>query len=164
MGAMPAAKKDPNWRQELAEKRIAPTQADTQFELVSDFEPKGDQPRAIEELTSGPAARRQAPGAARRHRQRQDVHASRRVIARVNRPALVLAHNKTLAAQLYQEFKAFFPRNAVEYFVSYYDYYQPEAYVPQSDTYIEKDVDDQRRDRPACATRPRAACSSGATS
>ena len=61
------------------------------------------------------------------------------VVAQVNRPTLVLAHNKTLAAQLYQEFKGFFPRNAVEYFVSYYDYYQPEAYVPQSDTYIEKE-------------------------
>src|SRR5678809_63973 len=62
------------------------------------------------------------------------------VLAQVNRPALVLAHNKTLAAQLYQEFKGFFPRNAVEYFVSYYDYYQPEAYIPQSDTYIEKET------------------------
>jgi excinuclease ABC subunit B len=63
------------------------------------------------------------------------------VIARVQRPALVISHNKTLAAQLYQEFKEFFPQNAVEYFVSYYDYYQPEAYVPRSDTYIEKEAD-----------------------
>jgi excinuclease UvrABC helicase subunit UvrB len=70
------------------------------------------------------------------------------MLARVNRPALVLAPNKTLAAQLYQEFKAFFPKNAVEYFVSYYDYYQPDAYGPQSDTIHRKGSDDQRRDRP----------------
>ena len=70
------------------------------------------------------------------------------LIANVNRPTLVLSPNKTLAAQLFSEFKAFFPENAVEYFVSYYDYYQPEAYIPQSDTYIEKDALDQRRDRP----------------
>ena len=69
----------------------------------------------------------------------------------MNRPALVMVHNKTLAAQLYQEFKRFFPENAVEYFVSYYDYYQPEAYVPSSDTYIEKEATDQRRDRPDAA-------------
>jgi excinuclease ABC subunit B len=138
MGAMPAAKKDPNWRQELAEKRIAPTQADTQFELVSAFEPKGDQPAAIAELTSGLLRND-------KHQVLLGVTGSGKtfsmasVIANVNRPALILAHNKTLAAQLYQEFKSFFPRNAVEYFVSYYDYYQPEAYVPQSDTYIEKE-------------------------
>jgi len=118
--------------------RLAPSPADTRFKLVSDFEPRGDQPRAIEELVAG--------------LERDDKHqvllgvtgsgktfTMASVIARVNRPALVLAHNKTLAAQLYQEFKAFFPENAVEYFVSYYDYYQPEAYVPQSDTYIEKE-------------------------
>ncbi len=118
--------------------RLAPAPADTQFELVSDFEPRGDQPRAIDELTSGLLR-------GDKHQVLLGVTGSGKtftmasVIARVNRPALVLAHNKTLAAQLYQEFKAFFPRNAVEYFVSYYDYYQPEAYVPQSDTYIEKE-------------------------
>ena len=118
--------------------RLAPAPADTQFELVSDFAPRGDQPRAIDELTSGLLR-------GDRHQVLLGVTGSGKtftmasVIAQVNRPALVLAHNKTLAAQLYQEFKAFFPRNAVEYFVSYYDYYQPEAYVPQSDTYIEKE-------------------------
>ena len=118
--------------------RLAPAPADTQFELVSDFEPRGDQPRAIDELTSGLLR-------GDKHQVLLGVTGSGKtftmasVIAQVNRPALVLAHNKTLAAQLYQEFKAFFPRNAVEYFVSYYDYYQPEAYVPQSDTYIEKE-------------------------
>jgi excinuclease ABC subunit B len=118
--------------------RLAPAPADTQFGLVSDFAPHGDQPRAIDELTSGLLR-------GDKHQVLLGVTGSGKtftmasVIAQVNRPALVLAHNKTLAAQLYQEFKAFFPRNAVEYFVSYYDYYQPEAYVPQSDTYIEKE-------------------------
>jgi excinuclease ABC subunit B len=118
--------------------RLAPAPADSRFELVSEFEPRGDQPRAIDELTSGLLR-------GDRHQVLLGVTGSGKtftmasVIARLNRPALVLAHNKTLAAQLYQEFKAFFPRNAVEYFVSYYDYYQPEAYVPQSDTYIEKE-------------------------
>ena len=121
------------------EPRIAPAPADSRFELVSDFEPKGDQPRAIEELESG--IRR-----GDRHQVLLGVTGSGKtftvasVIAALNRPTLVLAHNKTLAAQLYQEFKTFFPGNAVEYFVSYYDYYQPEAYVPQSDTYIEKEA------------------------
>jgi excinuclease ABC subunit B len=121
------------------EPRLAPTKADTRFELVSDFEPRGDQPAAIEELVSGLER-------GDRHQVLLGVTGSGKtftvasVVARVNRPTLVLAHNKTLAAQLYQEFKAFFPGNAVEYFVSYYDYYQPEAYVPQSDTYIEKEA------------------------
>jgi excinuclease ABC subunit B len=121
------------------EPRLAPAKADSSFELVSDFEPRGDQPRAIEELTEGLAR-------GDRHQVLLGVTGSGKtfsvasVIARVNRPTLVLAHNKTLAAQLYQEFKGFFPSNAVEYFVSYYDYYQPEAYVPQSDTYIEKEA------------------------
>ena len=75
------------------------------------------------------------------------------IIAAVQKPTLVLAHNKTLAAQLYGEFKEFFPDNAVQYFVSYYDYYQPEAYIPQSDTYIEKDATQERRDRPAAPRR-----------
>ena len=121
------------------EPRLAPTPADAQFQLVSDFEPQGDQPRAIEELTSGLVR-------GDRHQVLLGVTGSGKtftvasVIANVNRPTLVLAHNKTLAAQLYQEFKGFFPENAVEYFVSYYDYYQPEAYVPQSDTYIDKEA------------------------
>jgi len=121
------------------EPRLAPTPADAQFQLVSDFEPQGDQPRAIEELTSGLV---RGDG----HQVLLGVTGSGKtftvasVIANVNRPTLVLAHNKTLAAQLYQEFKGFFPENAVEYFVSYYDYYQPEAYVPQSDTYIDKEA------------------------
>jgi excinuclease ABC subunit B len=121
------------------EPRLAPASAEARFQLVSDFEPRGDQPRAIGELTSGLLR-------GDKHQVLLGVTGSGKtftvasVLAQVNRPALVLAHNKTLAAQLYQEFKAFFPENAVEYFVSYYDYYQPEAYVPQSDTYIEKEA------------------------
>jgi len=122
-----------------AEERFTPAPADSRFLLTSDFEARGDQPRAIEELLEGLER-------GEKHQCLLGVTGSGKtftvasVIARVNRPALVLAHNKTLAAQLYQEFKAFFPTNAVEYFVSYYDYYQPEAYVPQSDTYIEKEA------------------------
>ncbi|MCG6924787.1 MAG: excinuclease ABC subunit UvrB [Acidobacteria bacterium] len=121
------------------ERRLAPTPADARFRLVSDFEAKGDQPQAIEELTRGIER-------GGRHQVLLGVTGSGKtftvasVMANLNRPTLVLAHNKTLAAQLYQEFRAFFPENAVEYFVSYYDYYQPEAYVPQSDTYIEKEA------------------------
>jgi excinuclease ABC subunit B len=121
------------------EKRLAPAPADSRFELVSDFQPRGDQPAALAELTEGI---RRGDG----HQVLLGVTGSGKtftmasVLAAVNRPALVLAHNKTLAAQLYQEFTAFFPKNAVEYFVSYYDYYQPEAYVPQSDTYIDKEA------------------------
>jgi excinuclease ABC subunit B len=121
------------------EARLVPARADTRFELVSDFQAKGDQPRAIEELVAGIER-------GDRHQVLLGVTGSGKtftiasLLARVQRPALILAHNKTLAAQLYQEFKAFFPKNAVEYFVSYYDYYQPEAYVPQSDTYIEKEA------------------------
>jgi excinuclease ABC subunit B len=121
------------------EARLAPASADSRFDLTSDYRPKGDQPRAIDEIVAG-LERGDA------HQVLLGVTGSGKtftvasVLARINRPALVLAHNKTLAAQLYQEFKAFFPRNAVEYFVSYYDYYQPEAYVPQSDTYIEKEA------------------------
>src|ERR1044072_6064641 len=109
------------------------------FNLVSDFELAGDQQRAIGELTEG--------------LERGDHHqvllgvagsgktfTMAQCIARVNRPTLVMAHNKTLAAQLYQEFRRFFPENAVEYFVSYYDYYQPEAYMPATDSYIEKEA------------------------
>ncbi|MCL1849407.1 MAG: excinuclease ABC subunit UvrB, partial [Clostridiales bacterium] len=108
------------------------------FRVVSEYEPKGDQPLAIEALTQGIEEGRPhqillgATGTGK-------TYTMAHVIQRVQKPTLVLAHNKTLAAQLYGEFKEFFPDNAVEYFVSYYDYYQPEAYVPSSDTYIEKD-------------------------
>jgi len=125
-------------RRETAEPRLAPAPADTRFGLTSDYEPRGDQPRAIAELVDG-------LGRGDKDQVLLGVTGSGKtftiasVLARVNRPALVLAHNKTLAAQLFQEFRGFFPANAVEYFVSYYDYYQPEAYVPQSDTYIEKE-------------------------
>ncbi|MDH4063414.1 MAG: excinuclease ABC subunit UvrB, partial [Acidobacteriota bacterium] len=108
------------------------------FHLTSDFELRGDQVRAVPELVEGLTR-------GDRHQVLLGVTGSGKtftmaeVIARVNRPTLVMAHNKTLAAQLYQEFRRFFPDNAVEYFVSYYDYYQPEAYVPSSDTYIEKE-------------------------
>ena len=110
------------------------------FELVSDFRPTGDQPEAIDKLVAGLRA-------GMRHQTLLGVTGSGKtftmanVIAQTQRPTLVLSHNKTLAAQLYQEFKDFFPDNEVEYFVSYYDYYQPEAYIPQTDTYIEKDSD-----------------------
>ncbi|GET13485.1 excinuclease ABC subunit B [Ligilactobacillus agilis] len=113
-------------------------QADRKFELVSDYQPTGDQPEAIEELTAGLKAGKKAQillGATGTGK----TFTISNVIKNVNKPTLVLAHNKTLAGQLYGEFKGFFPNNAVEYFVSYYDYYQPEAYVPSSDTYIEKD-------------------------
>jgi excinuclease ABC subunit B len=109
------------------------------FKLASEFAPSGDQPQAIERLTS-------VIGAGSPHTVLLGVTGSGKtftlanVIARLARPTLVISPNKTLAAQLYSEFKAFFPGNAVEYFVSYYDYYQPEAYIPQSDTYIEKDA------------------------
>ncbi|TKI58630.1 excinuclease ABC subunit UvrB [Brevibacillus antibioticus] len=108
------------------------------FELVSEFQPSGDQPTAIAELVAGLQAGKRhqtllgATGTGK-------TYTAAQVIAQVNRPTLVMAHNKTLAAQLCAEFKEFFPNNAVEYFVSYYDYYQPEAYIPQSDTFIEKD-------------------------
>ena len=108
------------------------------FDLVSEFEPKGDQPAAIEALVAGVNAHERdqvllgVTGSGK-------TFTAAQVIARTNRPALVLAPNKTLAAQLYGEFKSFFPNNAVEYFVSYYDYYQPEAYVPRTDTFIEKE-------------------------
>ena len=114
-------------------------QMDQQFQLHSEFAPAGDQPKAIEALVSG----------VRDHRRTQvllgvtgsgKTFTMANVIQRVQRPTLVLSHNKTLAAQLYSEFREFFPHNAVTYFVSYYDYYQPEAYIPQRDIYIEKDA------------------------
>ncbi|MDA1330830.1 MAG: DEAD/DEAH box helicase family protein, partial [Chloroflexi bacterium] len=109
------------------------------FKLISDFQPQGDQPQAIDELLAG--LEQGVP-----HQVLLGVTGSGKtfsmahVIARSNRPALIMAPNKTLAAQLYSEFEVLFPENAVRYFVSYYDYYQPEAYVPQSDTFIEKDA------------------------
>ena len=109
------------------------------FRLTSEYAPRGDQPQAIADLV-------RVVRAGRRHAVLRGVTGSGKtytianLIAAVNRPTLVLSPNKTLAAQLFSEFKAFFPDNAVEYFVSYYDYYQPEAYIPQSDTYIEKDA------------------------
>ena len=108
------------------------------FELVSEYAPTGDQPQAIEALVKGFKEGNQfqtllgVTGSGK-------TFTMANVIQALNKPTLVLAHNKTLAAQLYGEFKEFFPNNAVEYFVSYYDYYQPEAYVPQTDTYIAKD-------------------------
>ena len=108
------------------------------FQLVSNYRPTGDQPQAIQQLVEG-------LNTGMKEQTLLGVTGSGKtftmanVIAQVNRPTLVLAHNKTLAAQLCSEFREFFPHNAVEYFVSYYDYYQPEAYIPQTDTYIEKD-------------------------
>ena len=132
------------------------------FKLMSDYEPRGDQPEAIDQLSRGIEA-------GEKHQVLLGVTGSgktftaAKVIERANRPVLVLAHNKTLAAQLYSEFKSFFPQNAVEYFVSYYDFYQPEAYIPASDTYIEKEstINDELDKLRMSATR---SCSSGATS
>ena len=109
------------------------------FDLISPFQPAGDQPQAIEKLAAGfrNGQRRQTLlGATGTGKTFTAAH----VIAQLGKPTLVLSHNKTLAAQLYKEFRAFFPRNAVHYFISYYDYYQPEAYIPQRDIYIEKDA------------------------
>ena len=110
-----------------------------EYKLTSEFKPSGDQPEAIRQLTEGLER-------GDRYQTLLGVTGSGKtftianVVAKSNRPVLVLSHNKTLAAQLYGEFKSFFPANAVEYFVSYYDYYQPEAYFPVTDTYIEKDL------------------------
>ena len=110
------------------------------FELVSDYLPAGDQPRAIEELTEGLLSGAMfqtllgVTGSGK-------TFTMANVIQNIDRPTLVMSHNKTLAAQLYGEFQGYFPNNAVEYFVSYYDYYQPEAYRPSTDTYIEKEID-----------------------
>ena len=109
------------------------------FELTSAYKPTGDQPEAIAQLTEGvlqgvPAQTLLGVTGSGK------TFTIANVIANINKPTLILSHNKTLAAQLYSEFKGFFPNNAVEYYVSYYDYYQPEAYLPNSDTYIEKDL------------------------
>ena len=109
------------------------------FKLHSEFKPTGDQPEAIKQLTDGLNSKEKfqtllgVTGSGK-------TFTIANVVERTNKPTLVLAHNKTLAAQLYSEFKQFFPENAVEYFVSYYDYYQPEAYIPVTGTYIEKDL------------------------
>src|SRR5262245_26561312 len=109
------------------------------FQFMSEFDPAGDQPKAIRELVDGYQSGKRfqallgATGTGK-------TYTAARVIAELNKPTLVLAHNKTLAAQLYKEFRGFFPNNAVCYFISYYDYYQPEAYIPQRDIYIEKDA------------------------
>ena len=109
------------------------------FKLTSKYQPTGDQPQAIRQLTEGIEQGEPAQvllgvtGSGK-------TFTVANVIANVGKPTLVLSHNKTLAAQLYQEMKSFFPENAVEYYVSYYDYYQPEAYLPTTDTYIEKDL------------------------
>ena len=126
---------------------MAPGASENRFRLVSEFSPTGDQPRAIDELTEG----------LRRGDKYQTLLGATgtgktftisHVIQNINRPTLVMSHNKTLAAQLYAEFKQFFPDNAVEFFISYYDYYQPEAYIVHSDTYIEKDMSiNERIDR-----------------
>src|ERR1700704_812446 len=126
-----------------------------QFQLQAPFEPAGDQPQAIRELLEGIRS-------GRREQVLMGVTGSGKtftmanVIQAVQRPTLVLSHNKTLAAQLYSEFKEFFPQNAVSYFVSYYDYYQPEAYIPQRDIYIEKDSSiNEEIDRMRLATTSR---------
>ncbi len=110
-----------------------------EFEVVSDFLPTGDQPQAINEIVSNfqnnfkYVTLQGVTGSGK-------TFTMANAVEKLKRPTLVLAHNKTLAAQLYSEFKQFFPKNAVEYFVSYYDYYQPEAYIPTTGTYIEKDL------------------------
>src|SRR5271154_1235287 len=109
------------------------------FRLHSEFQPAGDQPQAIDELCEG-LARGERDQVLLGVTGSGKTFTMAHVIARTGRPAIILAPNKTLAAQLYGEMKSFFPENAVEYFVSYYDYYQPEAYVPRTDTYIEKDA------------------------
>nr|WP_269323112.1 excinuclease ABC subunit UvrB [Lactobacillus delbrueckii] len=123
----------------LRGKKVIKRQDNNKFELVSPYKPAGDQQQAIDQLTAGFQAGdkeqilKGATGTGK-------TYTMANVIAKMNKPTLVITHNKTLVGQLYNEFKEFFPNNAVEYFVSYYDYYQPEAYVPQSDTYIEKDA------------------------
>ncbi|MDB5624042.1 MAG: excinuclease subunit UvrB, partial [Devosia sp.] len=126
------------WMPHKAQNRLSKRMAGKPFRMVTDYEPAGDQPTAIAELVEGiengetDQVLLGVTGSGK-------TFTAAQVIARTNRPALILAPNKTLAAQLYGEFKSFFPDNAVEYFVSYYDYYQPEAYVPRTDTYIEKE-------------------------
>ena len=119
------------------------------FDLVAHYTLPATNPKPSSASFAGCAARAR-PGAARRHRLGQDLHDGATSSPQLERPTLVIAHNKTLAAQLYGEFKRFFPDNAVEYFVSYYDYYQPEAYVPSTNTYIDEGRVHQRRHRYVC--------------
>ena len=127
------------------------------FELSSDYQPQGDQGAAIEKLTRSLAV-------GNRHQTLLGVTGSGKtftaanVIRNIGKPTLVISHNKTLAAQLYSEFKQFFPENAVEYFVSYFDYYQPEAYIPRTDTYIEKGIRRSTRRSKGCGSRRPARC------
>ena len=132
------------------------------FKLVSDYTPRGDQATALEALVRGVFDREQ-------HQVLLGVTGSgktftmAKVIEQANRPALVLAHNKTLAAQLYHEFKSFFPHNAVEYFVSYYDYYQPEAYIPAERSSTSKRKPPSTTSWTSCGSPPPARCLSAAT-
>src|SRR5947209_17323777 len=133
LGAEPPGEKPTETRRSSGEIMAA------QFESTSPFQPAGDQPQAIEKLVRGyrdGQPKQVLLGATGTGK----THTAAHVIAQLGKPALVLAHNKTLAAQLYKELRGFFPKNAVHYFVSYYDYYQPEAYIPQRDIYIEKDA------------------------
>ena len=133
-----------------------------EFKLHAPFKPTGDQPEAIEKLAQGVKMGLDeqvllgVTGSGK-------TFTMASVIEKVQRPTLVLAHNKTLAAQLCAEFKEFFPENAVEYFVSYYDYYQPEAYIPHTDTYISPRTPRRTRRSTACGFQPPARCLSGAT-
>ena len=111
-----------------------------EFELVSDYTPQGDQPQAIQMLTEDFLRKENDVQTLLGVTGSGKTFTMAHVIANLQRPTLVISHNKTLAAQLYSEFREFFPHNAVHYFVSYYDYYQPEAYLPVTDTYIEKDI------------------------
>ena len=132
------------------------------FKISSEFSPSGDQPDAIEQLVEGvQAGEKQVTllGATGTGKTFTVAH----LVERVQRPTLVIAPNKSLGAQLANEFREVFPENAVEYFVSYYDYYQPEAYVPQTDTYIEKDSSVNEKSS-GCGTLPPGRCSPGATS
>jgi excinuclease ABC subunit B len=146
------------WKPHKAE-RPQKSEGGRRFTLVSDYQPAGDQPAAIAELVAGAEAKEHdqvllgVTGSGK-------TFTMAKVIEATQRPALILAPNKTLAAQLYSEFKSFFPDNSVEYFVSYYDYYQPEAYVPRTDLYIEKDSSrNEQIDRMRTARRGR--CWSG---
>ncbi|MEQ1785034.1 MAG: DEAD/DEAH box helicase family protein, partial [Hyphomonadaceae bacterium] len=138
MAAVAIAEAQDLWTPHRPERNWDKFEGGRKFRVASDYEPAGDQPAAIAELVKGVQDNELdqvllgVTGSGK-------TFTMAKVIEAVQRPALILAHNKTLAAQLYGEFKSFFPDNAVEYFVSYYDYYMPEAYVPRTDTYIEKE-------------------------
>ncbi|MEZ6010659.1 MAG: DEAD/DEAH box helicase family protein [Hyphomonas sp.] len=157
VGALPSD----NWTPHRPDRNWVKLEGGRRLRVASPYEPAGDQVTAIPELVDGilEGERDQvllgATGTGK-------TFTMAKIIEATQRPALILAPNKTLAAQLYGEFKSFFPDNAVEYFVSYYDYYQPEAYVPRSDLYIEKDPPSTRPST-GCATRPPARSSSATT-